>query len=853
MNAPTTPRPPPMPGAVDIATPDALAGWAWDPSNPDEPIDVEVLDGDTRLAVVRCDLQRPDLVKFGSGGCRYGFRIALGRTLLPLARHTLTVRRMTDGVELAKSPVTIIRPIARLDESVQTYVAERIANEAEQAQSPEHLNDALRFMAAQMARLLERQAQLRPVQDEAQQAAAAAAAEMLDNVAAPHWFGLVGQTLAQRYPPVLLPPVPLHPDASIIIPAFGKFQLSYQCIASIQAALPEASFEVILVDDASPDETLLAPLVFGGTVRVLRNPSNQGFVAACNLGAQAARGRHLLFLNNDTLVRPGWLDALLHTYQTVPKLGVVGAKLLNEDGSLQESGGLIWRLGDGANLGRGAHADEPRFNYLRDVDYVSGAALMLPRPLFEQLGGFDAEFAPGYYEDTDLCFRVRQAGYRVMVQPTATVVHLEGQTSGRDVNGSGMKRFQAINHRKFARRWASVLSQHRLSDGQPEREVERNVRRRALFIDDVTLTPDQDAGSNAALGHIRSLQRQGFKVSFIAADNMAYAPGYTAQLQAMGVECLYAPFVRGVEEHLRSLPIPLDAVYLHRHSNATRYTALVRRFQPQARVVYNVADLHHLRMQREAELAGNAELAAAAQRMRQAELLAVQSVDATIVHSQHEQSLLQRTCPEAHVHVVPWSYPLRPGKTSHAQRRGVMFVGGYRHRPNVDAAKWLVQEIMTLVWAQHPGLPCTLVGSHMPDEVLQLQGPHVQALGQVAELAPLYHQHLLAVAPLRWGAGLKGKVLEAFAHGTPCVMTPTAAEGVALSAFLHQTLVAQDAAGVAAAIIRLHQQAEDVAHLAHLGEAMMTEHYSQAALDAALAPVLQATVPTQAQAAGLAP
>jgi GT2 family glycosyltransferase len=827
-----------MPGAVDIATPDALAGWAWDPANPDAPVEVEVLDGDTRLAVIKADLLRPDLVKFGSGGCRYGFRIALGRTLLPLARHTLTVRRMTDGVELAKSPATIIRPIARLDESVQAYVAERITNELEQAQAPDHLNDALRFLAAQMARLLECQAQLRPQVDEAQSQASAAAAELLNGMALPQWFGLVGQTLAQHYPPLLLPPVPQHPDVSIIIPAYGKFKLSYKCIASIQAALPEASFEVILVDDASPDETLLAPLVFGGTVRVLRHPSNQGFVAACNLGAQAAQGRHLLFLNNDTLVQPGWLDALLGTFRSVPKLGVVGAKLLNADGSLQESGGLIWRLGDGANLGRGAHADEPRFNYLRDVDYVSGAVLMLPRELFQQLGGFDPEFAPGYYEDTDLCFRVRQAGYRVMVQPTAAVVHLEGQTSGRDVAGTGMKRFQAINHRKFVRRWAGVLSQHRLSGDQPEREAERSVRQRALFVDDVTLTPDQDAGSNAALAHILSLQRQGYKVSFIPADNMAYVPAYTAKLQAMGVECLYAPFVRGVEEYLRSLQVPLDVVYLHRHSNATRYTGLVRRFQPQARVVYNVADLHHLRMQREAELSGNAELAAAAQRMRQAELGAVQGADATIVHSQHEQRLLQQACPAAQVCVVPWSYALRPGPTAHAQRRGVMFVGGYRHRPNVDAAKWLVQEVMPLVWAELPGLPCTLAGSHMPADVQQLQGPDVQAVGQVADLSPLYHQHLLAVAPLRWGAGLKGKVLEAFAHGTPCVMTPTASEGVALSGYLHQTLVAEDAAGLAAVIVRLHQHADDVAHLAHLGEAMINQHYSPSRLDTALAKAL---------------
>src|ERR1019366_2657285 len=132
---------------------------------------------------------------------------------------------------------------------------------------------------------------------------------------------------------------------------------------------------------------------------------NQGFVHTCNAGAKLARGRYLFFLNNDTLVRPGWMDALCDTLESVPNVGIVGSKLLFEDGKVQEVGGIIWRLADGWNWGRGADPADPKFCYLRDCDYVSGAALMLERELFERLGGFDLLYAPGYYEDTDLCFR----------------------------------------------------------------------------------------------------------------------------------------------------------------------------------------------------------------------------------------------------------------------------------------------------------------------------------------------------------------------------------------------------------------------------------------------------------------
>ena len=171
------------------------------------------------------------------------------------------------------------------------------------------------------------------------------------------------------------------------------------------------------------------------------------------------------------------------------------------DGSLQECGGVIWRFGDGWNWGKGQAADDPRYCYMRDADYVSAAALMISADLFAKLGKFDEHYLPGYYEDTELCFRAREAGYRVVVQPAAEIVHFEGASAGTSTAGSGMKRFQAINHRKFFERWKETLASHRFNGELPELEAERTVERRALFIDDSVPEPDKDAGSNAALAH----------------------------------------------------------------------------------------------------------------------------------------------------------------------------------------------------------------------------------------------------------------------------------------------------------------------------------------------------------------
>lgn len=824
-------------GAVDRVESNRISGWAWNPEDPEGVVLVEILDGDRVLATVRADKFRKDLQSLGGRG-NHAFGLNLDPSLLPDSVHTIRVLRLPDRIDLEGSPKLLVREDTSFDSRLESLLGQAVNNEIGQAREPEDLNRVVGAMADQLARLTARQAFL---------AARASGLEASVETSGPAgWFGRALGELGQRYEPVLLPTADAAPTASIIIPVHGKFQLTYDCLKSLLEHLPEATFEVIVVDDASSDETLLAPLVFGGTVRVLRNEKNLGFVGSCNRGAAEARGQYLLFLNNDTLVQDGWLDALLQTYDAVPRLGIVGSRLIGGDGLLQESGGIIWRLGDGWNFGRGAHVDDPRFNYLRDADYVSGAALMIPRELFSQMGGFDAEFAPAYYEDTDLCFRVRAAGWRVMVQPASAVVHLEGQTAGTSVTGTGMKRFQAINHRKFLRRWKDTLASHRFNGEQPELECERTVSRRALFIDETTLTPDQDAGSNAALQHIRSLQRLGYKVSFVPADNLSRHPPYTRQLQSTGVECLYAPFVPSVEDLLRSRAGQFDLVYLHRFSNASRYAPLVRRHQPRARIVYNVADLHHLRMEREAALLTDpvqaAAAAAKAAEMRRGELAAVQAVDATLVHSAVEADLLAQALPEAPVHVVPWAYPLQPVATPAAQRRGLVFVGGYRHVPNVDAVLWLVREVMPLVWAELPDLPLTLLGSHMPDSVRQLASERIEAIGYVPDTAPTYERRLLSVAPLRYGAGVKGKVLEAFSRGVPCVMTSCAAEGVALDEALGG-LVTDDPAAFAALIVDLHRDPERVEALARSCQVVVQAHYSAEVLDRALRAAVAPAVP----------
>jgi len=284
---------------------------------------------------------------------------------------------------------------------------------------------------------------------------------------------------------------------------------------------------------------------------------------------------------------------------------------------------------------------------------------------------------------------------------------------------------------------------------------------------------------------------------------------------------------------------------LHRLSNAEAYAPLSRVWQPKARIVYSIADLHHVRSARQAAVHGNAELAETASYMKARELNAMRMVDAVVTHSLAEADYIRREEPSAIVHVVPWALRAAPRKLPLRRRSGIAFVGGMRHAPNPDAVRWLAAEILPHVWARDPSIECQLVGADWPEPVWGRLDPRLRLTGPVERLDEVFDRVRLTVAPLRFGTGIKGKVLDSFAAGLPCVMTPIAAEGIPLGSVL-RTAVAADPLDIADLICDLHNRPSLNGKHARAGLALIAATYTEAAIVAALDAAVSGGAPVAA-------
>jgi GT2 family glycosyltransferase/glycosyltransferase involved in cell wall biosynthesis len=632
-------------------------------------------------------------------------------------------------------------------------------------------------------------------------------------------------------------PASRDPILSILVPVYNQVHYTLACLRSIAEHPPKVPFEVVVADDCSTDETERVLAAIPG-LRVVRHTSNLRFLRSCNRAVDTCRGDFIFFLNNDTLVQAGTFDSLLDTFEQHTDIGIAGSRLLYPDGRLQEAGGIVWNDASAWNFGRLQDPDAPAYSYLKDCDYVSGAALMIRKKVFIELGKFDERYAPSYYEDTDLCFKVRQADLRVVLQPASNVIHFEGVSNGTD-ESEGLKAFQVTNRAQFFDKWESELTTSHFPNAESvflARDRSRD-KPHILVIDHYVPHYDKDAGSRSTFQYLQLLVSNNFQVTFIG-DNFYPHEPYTRTLQQMGIEVLIGDASRkAMTTWLSENAAYIDVAYLMRPHIASDWIDRIDAMTPRPWKVYFGHDLHYLRLEREAALTGSSDTRKDANTWKKKEFDLFHRFDVVLYPSQVEVDAINSIDPVVPAHTLPLNvFPSCSSEvTNFAERSDLLFVGGFNHPPNADGLRWFCQEIFPELKIHCPGIQLHIVGSNMPDEIKSLDGDGIKVHGFLSDeaLIELYQQVRASIVPLRFGAGVKGKVLEAMFHGIPVFTTTIGAEGVPCADAA--LFIADDAASFAHNLATYYSDLQALQNKSKLASKVINEHFTYEAVSQVLA------------------
>jgi len=576
---------------------------------------------------------------------------------------------------------------------------------------------------------------------------------------------------------IFLEPPPINPDVSIVIPVSQNIEYTLKCLKSISLRT-KGSYEVVVVGDVST-RNVKKVLQNIKNLNYFENDKTIGYVQLCNIGANESRGEYIFFLKSNMIVTENWKEPLLKMMGH-PNVGAVGVKIINQDRQLQDAGGIIWDDASKIHYGRGDNPAKPEYNFVRDVDYCSGSALFVKREIFQKVGGFDESFKSASYAAADLCFSIRNIGYRVIFNPNHFVIHYKGKINQIDTI-SEIKGNKKLDQDKFFKKWNKILI---IEHGKYELKSVFSARTRRkgktiLVIDRYVPMFDKDSGSYRMWNLLKILVELGHNVVFVGDDATRYDP-YTADLQQSGIEVQYFPYLVSIDKYLENYAIFFEIVMLSRVEIANKYFHLVKHYCMNAKIIFDTVDLQFLRESRRAIIESNEKIHNESEKIKQLELYFIKMSDLTFVVSPTEYEILKKEDSSLNLKILSNIHIIQGCKKSYSERKDILFLGNFEHLPNIDAIQWFLEEIYPLIKSKLPGLIFYIVGNDPLNEMAKFRSKDIVVTGHVRDLEPFFNNCRIFIAPIRYGAGVKGKINQSMSYGLPVVTTPIGAEGMGL-------------------------------------------------------------------------
>ena len=578
------------------------------------------------------------------------------------------------------------------------------------------------------------------------------------------------------------------PIFSIIIPVYNNYEKTMLCLKSIYLNIQDLEYEVIVIDDNS-SEFLACKFLPIKNITYIRNKSNKGFIENCNYGASIARGKYLYFLNNDAIILDVFtLKSMYRVFQDQSNVGVVGSKLIYPNFLLQEAGGIIWDDASAWNYLNKKPITFSTGNFLREVDYVSGASMLINRSVFNKLKGFSDEFKPMYCEDSDFCLKAKNNGLRVIYQPLSEVLHFEGSSAGTDTD-VGLKKFQVINSKKLKNKWKKELKHNGPNGIDVYKNFNRSARKKFLIIDHQIPTPDRDAGSVTMYNSIISLLNNGYDVYFLSNSfySNKYLYEYYKDLMDKGVLCFFPPEFESTYEVLSHFKNTFDYILISRPDVFRKYKEILKTQFTNVPIFYESADLHFLRELRSVNFNAKIdEIKHSYKYSYEKSIIESSLITKFILRSTFEYQLLDNIITQelknklAYLE-MPYDFETVK-KNSYSQNKeyDLLFIGGFAHQPNVDAVIYFIEEIFPIILNRFPSIKFHVVGQNPPKNIIKHKSNNIVIHGYIEDISKVLKNTLITVSPLRFGAGVKGKILLSSAYGIPSVTTSLGVEGSGL-------------------------------------------------------------------------